>query len=100
MPAVLVADIPEMNAACHAVALVKSLMLAPLGWRIAATFWRAPGDTLHWISDVAGIAKDATLRVDLEPRRDCFLYDFIDTGRTLARAGQRSHRLPGLVGGP
>src|SRR3954454_1681958 len=69
-----------------AAAAVINLHVRVIG--TSAAFWSDPVDVLGRVLDVAGLAVDAVLRVDLEPRFTLFgLHEFIDSCRTIKPLG-------------
>src|SRR5688500_14096345 len=55
--------------------------------RAAAAFGNDPLDVLLRVLDVAGLAVNAVLRVDLQPRRPAVTHEFVDSSRTVTRLG-------------
>src|SRR5687768_5070407 len=55
--------------------------------RTAAALWAGPGDVAGRVLDVAGLAVDAVLRVDLKARLRAFPHNLVDGRRTIALRG-------------
>src|SRR5437868_3083921 len=65
---------------------IRPTVLQILVIRTRAAFRRDPVDDLVWVLDVAGLAVHAVGGIDLQAWASVVLDDFVDAGRTEARA--------------